>query len=59
MATTLFGPSLPVFGAACGTRTILQGDPAPGGAIGDEYWGVFTVPQANLIRQSISASPFK
>jgi hypothetical protein len=53
MPTTLFGPSLPVFIAAGGTRTILQGDPLPGGVIGDEYWGVFTVPQANAAGDNI------
>jgi hypothetical protein len=44
MATTLFGPSLPQFVAAGGTRTILQGDPLPNGVIGDEHWNVFAVP---------------
>jgi len=47
MVTTLFGPSLPQLIAPGSTRTILQGDPSPGGLIGDEFWSVFAVPQAS------------
>jgi hypothetical protein len=53
MATTLFGPSLPQFIAAGGTRTILQGDPPPNGQIGDEHWNVFAVPDANSVDPNI------